>query len=204
MANSIIRVAYAVLKDHGIDTSEMTVEQVIEMFNKLNKDEKSFSRRQNEQLLRAKGYTDDQISKLSDAEIKIKIDKFEPRRYNSIKGKIVGLKNNEDGTYDIETGDKVEFSSGYQVSFHQSDVNYTDEEYDRLTNEVAARTQSRAYAGVYGEPEVSFRCENLEDALKIAKEFNQESIYDWSNKGQDGEFIFNPFYNPTSGNKIKR
>lgn len=89
MANSIIRVAYAVLKKNGIDTTGMRPSEAIEMFNKLNSGEKSFERKQTEQKLLEKGYTKEQIDEMSDADVNDKIDKFEPRRYNSIRHRVI-------------------------------------------------------------------------------------------------------------------
>ena len=120
-----------------------------------------------------------------------------------IRGALNRIKNfsaESDGTFDFETGESVSFNNGYQVSFQQSTINYTDEEYDNLTNEIADRTKSNAYIGYFGESEISFHCQDLETAVEIMKKYNQHSIYDW----KTGKIIENKINYDKEKNPIKR
>ena len=77
--------------------------------------------------------------------------------------------NNLDGlpdcTCDPDTGEMVSFPGGYQVSFQTSisegtgDGAVSDSDYDSLVNELKKATGSKAYVGVFDEPEISFHCE---------------------------------------------
>ena len=87
------------------------------------------------------------------------------------------------GTYNLNTLETVEFSRGYQVSFCCIGDNYTDEEYGFI-NAMFAELSSDgiAYAGKFeGTPEVSYHISNKKTAIRLAKKFNQISIWDWKN-----------------------
>ncbi len=157
---------------------------------------------------------------------------FKPRtksEYRNRRDEIVARhkalreKNGEDGlpdcTVDPDTGEMVNFEDGFQVSFQTSvseqdgDGALSDGEYDRIAGELSKRTGSRAYIGVFDEPETSFHCKNYSQAMNIAKKYNQHSILNWKmlNKYKDEEWtdevmskIFprNPFYDP-SKNHVK-
>ena len=132
-------------------------------------------------------------------------------------------KNGESGmpdcTVDPDTGDMVNFQDGFQVSFQTSisemdeDGALPDVDYDKIAKELEMRTGSKAYVGVFDEPETSFHCRNYSQAMNIAKKYNQHSILNWKmlNKYKDEEWtpeimskIFprNPFYDP-SKNHVK-
>ena len=104
------------------------------------------------------------------------------------------------GTYDIETGEVANFNGkGYNVSFEQTGVQLSDEEYLAKINECRERCDGKVYFGKYGgTPEASFYTEDINEALKIMKENNQKSIYDIANDTE----IFNDEYNEAT-NKIK-
>lgn len=132
-------------------------------------------------------------------------------------------KNGEPGmpdcTVDPDTGDMVTFRDGFQVAFQTSvseedgDGHVSDEDYDRITEELKKRTGSKAYVGVFDVPETSFHCRTYAQAMAIARRYNQHSILKWSalNKYRDVEwteeitkkiFIENPDYDP-SKNHVK-
>lgn len=95
-----------------------------------------------------------------------------------------------DGTYNISTKKAVEYSKGYQVTFCQIGDNYTPEEYAKLCNIfLKASSDNITSAGKFGgTPEISFNCKSLETAIKLAKKYNQISIWDWAaNNGDGGE-----------------
>ena len=140
------------------------------------------------------------------------------QKWNEIKGKEGGSKwrgkrdalkeklaKAPDGTYDPDTGEPVEFKSGYQVSFQTSDSEkpgkktyMSDKMYDRMVQELQKRTGSRAYVGKFDVPEVSFYVKDLKDAMKIAKEHNQMSVWDWASFDE----VKNPWYDPST-NHVK-
>ena len=106
----------------------------------------------------------------------------------------------QDGTYPLEdigedaTKESVEakaqyFNDGFQVSFqttngegfnHESnDLTISDADYDKTVEELSKATGSKPYLGVFGGiPEVSFKAKTFEQAMDIAKRFNQVSICD--------------------------
>lgn len=87
----------------------------------------------------------------------------------------------EDGTYDVETKKAVEFPKGFQVTFCQIGDNYTPAEYAKKVNEcLALSSNGKTYAGKFeSTPEISFHCNNREQAIAYAKANNQISIWDW-------------------------
>lgn len=100
------------------------------------------------------------------------------------KSAIVKLsdKSYNDGTYDVSTLKPVDFKDGFQVTFCQIGDDYSDEEYSKLVNEFYdLSTDRKTYAGKFGgAPEVSFHFANREDAVRMAKKYNQISVWDWS------------------------
>jgi len=126
-------------------------------------------------------------------------------------GKIKGAKqraiqfaSKEDGTYDAETGEPIDYRDGFQVSFVRPEAfdKLTDEQWDELSNHLAEKYGSKEHIGVYGGvAETSFRVNSLEDARELMYDFNQESILIWENKhliGTDEDykaFIVNPRFN---------
>ena len=86
-----------------------------------------------------------------------------------------------DGTYDIGTMSPVEYNSGFQVTFSQIGDNYTDAEYANKVNEfLAVSSDGKTLAGKFqGTPEISFHCNDRRTAIRLAKKYNQISIWDW-------------------------
>ncbi|MBR0188992.1 MAG: hypothetical protein IJQ23_01245 [Clostridia bacterium] len=103
----------------------------------------------------------------------------------------------QDGTYDLITKKPINFRTGYQVTFHCSDMEYTEEEYADLTKKFCDLTGSPIFIGVYGKPEVSFYTKDMILALRLAKEYNQKSIWDWERSSE----IKNKYYDSSKGNK---
>lgn len=61
MASNIVRIAYGVVKGAGIDTSDMTVDEVIAKMNELQDSDKVSKRDLDEKKLKEKGYTSEQL-----------------------------------------------------------------------------------------------------------------------------------------------
>ena len=122
----------------------------------------------------------------------------EGRKYRSSLTKL-NDKSIEDGTYDLDTGKKVDFGNkGYNVSFEQSSDNYSDSEYFDKIEECRKLCDGKVYGGKFGgSPEISFYTEDKETAMKIMEKYNQHSIYDNS----IGDVIENAKYNAET-NKV--
>lgn len=112
-----------------------------------------------------------------------------------------------DGTFSARPPYKrVDPKRGFQVTFHQNKSEddpfggYTDEDYAKAC--ALAREElgsAETYYGNFGNPEVSFTAEDIDDAMSFAVAHNQQSI--WDNKA--GYSYENPFYkakhNPIKG-----
>ena len=87
----------------------------------------------------------------------------------------------EDGTYDLNTMTPVSYDSGFQVTFSQIGDSYSDAEYaDRVNEFLAVSSDGKTLAGKFeGTPEVSFHCNDRATAVRLAKKYNQISIWDW-------------------------
>lgn len=89
----------------------------------------------------------------------------------------------EDGTYDLGTMTQVSYDSGYQVTFSQIGDNYSDSEYaSRVDEFLSVSSDGRTLAGKFeGTPEVSFHVSDRATAERLARKYNQISIWDWGN-----------------------
>lgn len=88
-----------------------------------------------------------------------------------------------DGTYSISSMKPVEHDKGYQVTFCQIGDNYSVEEYaDKVNEFIDASDDGECYAGKFeGTPEISFHLSSREEAERLARKYNQISIWDWEN-----------------------
>lgn len=87
----------------------------------------------------------------------------------------------KDGTYDLNTLTPVNYDSGFQVTFSQIGDNYSDAEYASRVNEfLAVSSDGKTLAGKFeGTPEISFHCNDRATAVRLARKYNQISIWDW-------------------------
>jgi hypothetical protein len=127
-------------------------------------------------------------------------------KYRNMRNSLAGKIGKEDGTFDLETGEPVSFDNGYQVSFQTSnseeigsDGFMGDKDYDSAVDDLSKRLGSKPYLGKFGEPEISFHCNDYDTCMKMATKYNQHSIFDWSK----GDIVENPFYDEST-NKIRR
>lgn len=105
-------------------------------------------------------------------------------------------KNLDDGTYDITTGEVINYSLGYQVSFVRPEAFHqlSRQDWDIITNYLCEYLDSLVHIGVYcGDAEVSFHSISKEKSLIIMEKYNQESILDWEKKQAFPELIENWF-----------
>ena len=111
---------------------------------------------------------------------------------NEYKKKLSSIKGKEDGTYNINTGEKVDFGTeGYNVSFEQSTDKYTPAQYYEKVEECRKKCDGNIYGGVFGgDPEISFYTKDLKTAKEIMYKYNQHSIWDNS----IGDIIMNDKY----------
>jgi uncharacterized protein YfkK (UPF0435 family) len=132
-------------------------------------------------------------------------------REKGVMKKVDSYKGKKEGTYDYKTGEMKTYPRGFSVTFHQNQPDekgeykshygrYTEEEYDRLTQEISEKYNADVNIGVFDdEPEVSFHVETFKDAYKLMKLYNQASIWSW----QAGDVIDNEDYdakkNPLKG-----
>ncbi len=100
------------------------------------------------------------------------------------------LKDKPDGTYDLETGEDVSaqfvgkklWQVAFQTTSSEKEGNklyISDEEYDRLVDEVSKETGSKPYLGKFEVPEISFVCDNFKKAKEIMYRYDQHSIWNW-------------------------
>ena len=87
----------------------------------------------------------------------------------------------EDGTYNLDTMKQIEYDDGYQVTFCQIGDNYNDAEYEQKVNEFLNATDDKIVsAGKFeSTPEISFNVKSKDEAIKLAKKYNQISVWDW-------------------------
>ena len=102
--------------------------------------------------------------------------------HNSQVSKLAGS-SYPDGTYDLDTLTPIEYESGYQVTFSQIGDNYSAREYaDRVNEFLGASSDGKTAAGKFeSTPEVSFHVNSKREAVRLAKKYNQISIWDWKN-----------------------
>lgn len=83
-------------------------------------------------------------------------------------------------TYDIEDLSIKSYGNGYQVTFWNVGDNYTPSEYADRVNEFLKHVPDHVTnAGKYGTPEISFRILDKRTALRLARKYNQISVWDW-------------------------
>ena len=112
---------------------------------------------------------------------------------NKLKGVIDILESyrgKSEGTYDFLTGEPVDLTDGYMVTFHRNEADenghykshfgrYTPEEYDEEARKFALENDAEVFIGVYdNEPEISFKVKTAEQAERLCKAYNQKSYWD--------------------------
>ena len=83
-------------------------------------------------------------------------------------------------TYDVSDLRIKSYDNGYQVTFWNIGDNYTPEDYADRVNEFLRYVPNHVTnAGKYGSPEISFRVMSKRTALRLARKYNQISVWDW-------------------------
>ena len=113
----------------------------------------------------------------------------------------------KDGTFSINPPhDEQKITRGFSVTFHQNNKaddpfgGYDPETYGQmcavakreLSDDPDAYPTGGPYVGHFGNPELSFVADDVDNALEFAVQHNQHSI--WDNKA--GMLLINPFYKP--------
>ena len=131
-----------------------------------------------------------------------------PRKENpelkaKLKGTInmlEGYRGKPEGTYNLLTGEMVNLSDGFMVTFHQNEADenghykshfgrYTSDEYDQTAYDFAMDNDAEVFVGVFdNEPEISFKVKTKAQAKALAEKYHQQSY--WDNK--KGEAKENP------------
>ena len=90
----------------------------------------------------------------------------------------------DDGTYNLDSLEPTSYKDGYQFTFSQIGDNYSDSEYAEKVNEfLAVSSDGKTSAGKFESAlEVSFHCKDKDTAIRMAKKYNQISIWDWENQ----------------------
>ena len=123
-----------------------------------------------------------------------------PRKENpelkaKLKGTIKmleGYRGKPEGTYNLLTGEMVDLSDGFMVTFHQNEADenghykshfgrYTEDEYDQTAYDFAMDNDAEVFVGVFdNEPEISFKVKTEKQARALAEKYHQYSY--WNNK----------------------
>lgn len=92
--------------------------------------------------------------------------------------KLKELNIKEDGTYVYVDGvlTKKVYDNGYQASYFRPEI--TNEEIQDIHNTIGGAL-GVLHIGIYGDPEISYWFNNLEEAMEFAKIFNQFSVWGW-------------------------
>ena len=99
------------------------------------------------------------------------------------------------GTYDIETGEAVDFKGkGYSVSFEQTGVELTDQQYIAKINECRDRCDGNVYFGKFGgTPEVSFHTDDINEAIKVKALTSKEATKNQINRLNEYEDVYDAY-----------
>ena len=123
----------------------------------------------------------------------------EASKYRGVLNKVKTFKADEDGTFSATTGERLDLTEGFCVTFHQNLKigdeygAYDDDTYSKMCAITKHELKSSdVYIGYYGNPEVSFNCPDEKTAMDFAIKHNQKSIYNC----KTGKTILNKHYNP--------
>ena len=123
----------------------------------------------------------------------------EASKYRGVLNKVKTFKADEDGTFSATTGERLDLTEGFCVTFHQNLKigdeygAYDDDTYSKMCAITKHELKSSdVYIGYYGNPEVSFNCPDEKTAMDFAVRHNQKSIYNC----KTGKTILNKHYNP--------
>lgn len=131
-------------------------------------------------------HTSDFISLSPEEQAKVKRENF----YN-FKNKMKGVGVKEEGTFDVDTKERINYNQGYQVSFETNNDNYTSTQYDEISYRLSLNTDGKAYMGVWGGSiEASFFFRDRNFAKIIASAFNQIASYDWEKDNDINNIYF--------------
>ena len=104
-------------------------------------------------------------------------------QHNRVVKELGSSKYPDFSTYNIATLSIDSYQDGYQVTFWNVGDNYSPQEYADKVNEFLKYVPDHVTnAGKYGTPEISFRIPNMRTALRLARKYNQISVWDWKNQ----------------------
>lgn len=113
-----------------------------------------------------------------------------------------------EGTYNAVTGELVNLTGGYAVTFHQNLTKddpfggYDSDTYAKMCAIAKHQLGSDdVNIGFFGNAEVSFNCASKEQAMKFAVEHNQHSIFDCTTFETIINKSYNPVTNPIEGHE---
>lgn len=134
----------------------------------------------------------------------------EAKKYRDVLQKVKNFEKENpgapDGTYSATTGKMVADLPRYCVTFHQNLKEndpfggYTDDDYAKMCAIAARELGSKdVYIGYFGNPEVSFSCNDKKKAIAFMKEHNQYSIYDSAAEREIKNPDYDRKHNPIKG-----
>lgn len=120
-------------------------------------------------------------------------------KYRGVLEKVKSFDQTEPGSYSVTTGERIDFTEGYSVTFHQNYKvgdefgAYDDETYSVMCAIAKHELKSPdVWIGFYENPEVSFNCPSKKIAKDFAIKHNQREVWDCKN----GKGLKNKYYNP--------
>jgi hypothetical protein len=151
-----------------------------------------------------KAFVDDYVSKHPEIE-------EEAKKYKDVLDNVRNFQKNnpnaEEGTYSAVTGELVNPTSGFAVTFHQNQT--ADNPYGAYDSDTYAKMcaiakkelgSSDVYIGYFGNAEVSFNCSSAGKAMEFAVQHNQHSIFNCSTfEVVENITKYNPKTNPIEG-----
>ena len=178
--SNFIGLAYAVVKQAGYNTNKMSTDEVVDKYNELQKKTGQKEATPKEQQRLQELGIEDKPSNKGVNDGKARKEKVSKRNHEKTIKELSSDKY-PDGTYDLESKEPIEYEDGYQATFCQIGDNYTEEEHAKLCEEfLKESTDDKISAGKFGgRPEISFHIKDRETAERLAKKYNQISIWDW-------------------------
>lgn len=104
--------------------------------------------------------------------------------HNRILGVLTNADYADNMAYDLRDLERVKFDSGYQVGFLRNGASWTPLEYANMVNDFLRFVPGHraSVTKALGYPEITFRVNNIRNALRLARRYGQVSIWDWANE----------------------
>lgn len=89
----------------------------------------------------------------------------------------------DDRTYSLDFIEQHP-SDGYQVTFIRGGESYTPQQYAEIVNAFLEYVPNHkaSITKFNGYPEITFRIDNIRNALRLARKYGQHAVWDWMNE----------------------